>query len=423
MALDLKNAENAGNEELQVSDKEDFSTTIGEEIGRVLHALKQLPLKIEHDLESARIAGKYRAQLFAVIEAHVEEMSKILTDVKAAMHEYKTFGNELFRVLCGKGIESLEDFEEFLVVTERDSELVLDICDMFQTSAGEVRSALGQLQKLRISPQSVPRPRKQQDEEEEKMDTSSQAGNAGLQEYNDRLHDNRSIEGFQDSTNNRCQADRTGARCVQSSRPHLEELERRRPTESGWDSLHLMAMMQANACVNPGVFKGGRSENFNEFIRRFERKYRVVVFNDRTLIDILGDDHLEGRAKSVFHALPKGIIDQGFDRIVGELRRLLASDSTAGRFRALAELRSLRRRSGQSVSEFCVMLEKLGRQANPDCTLRDRSMEYAQILLDNLSDWPEPTQMLGTLHKVDPMEAYETERIGIEYRTVQGNMG
>ncbi|WKX99220.1 hypothetical protein Q1695_014250 [Nippostrongylus brasiliensis] len=45
-----------------------------------------------------------------------------------------------------------------------------------QTSAGEVQSVLGQLQKSRISPQSVLRPRKQQDEEEEKMDTSSRAG-------------------------------------------------------------------------------------------------------------------------------------------------------------------------------------------------------------------------------------------------------
>ncbi|VDL78271.1 unnamed protein product [Nippostrongylus brasiliensis] len=45
-----------------------------------------------------------------------------------------------------------------------------------QTSAGEVRSVLGQLQKSRISPQSLPRPHEQQDEEEEKMDTSSQAG-------------------------------------------------------------------------------------------------------------------------------------------------------------------------------------------------------------------------------------------------------
>ncbi|KAK6010697.1 hypothetical protein OSTOST_24249, partial [Ostertagia ostertagi] len=51
------------------------------------------------------------------------------------------------------------------------------------------------------------------------------------------------------------------------------------------------------------------------------------------------------------------------------------------------------------VADFCITLEKLGRQANPDCTLEDRSLEYAQILLDNLSMWPEHFQLVGALHR------------------------
>ncbi|KAK6059239.1 zinc knuckle [Cooperia oncophora] len=134
----------------------------------------------------------------------------------------------------------------------------------------------------------------------------------------------------------------------------------------------------------------------------------MVIFDDRTLIDILGDDHLEGRAKSIFLSLPSEVKRRGFDEVVEELRRLLASDSTAGRLRALAELRTLRRRPDQSVSDFCVALEKSGRQANPLCTVKDRSMEYAQVLLDNLKDWPEYIHLMSALHKVDPREAYDT---------------
>ncbi|VDL84828.1 unnamed protein product [Nippostrongylus brasiliensis] len=145
---------------------------------------------------------------------------------------------------------------------------------------------------------------------------------------------------------------------------------------------HLMAMLQANACVNPGLFKGSRPKNFGEFIRCFESKYKAIVFDDRTLIGILGDDHPEDRAESVFLAIPQSMKDQGFNVVVAELKRLLANDSTRGRLRAFTELRNLRRREGQSIAEFCVVLEKLGRQANPACTLSDRSMEYAQILLD-----------------------------------------
>uniref|UniRef100_A0A7I4YDV5 CCHC-type domain-containing protein n=1 Tax=Haemonchus contortus TaxID=6289 RepID=A0A7I4YDV5_HAECO len=87
---------------------------------------------------------------------------------------------------------------------------------------------------------------------------------------------------------------------------------------------------------------------------------------------------------------------------------MLTNDSTAGRLRALTELRSLKRRVGQSVADFCGVLEHLGRQANPSCSVKDRSLEYAQILLDNLTDWPEHVQLLSTLHGVDPSEAYDS---------------
>lgn len=91
-----------------------------------------------------------------------------------------------------------------------------------------------------------------------------------------------------------------------------------------------------------------------------------------------------------------------------ELRKLLANDSTSGRLRALAELRNLKRRNNQSVSEFCVVLEKLGHQGNPASSISDRSLEYAQIQLDNLSDWPEHVHLLSALRNVDPRNAYDS---------------
>ncbi|KAK5976421.1 CCHC-type domain-containing protein, partial [Trichostrongylus colubriformis] len=75
--------------------------------------------------------------------------------------------------------------------------------------------------------------------------------------------------------------------------------------------------------------------------------------------------------------------------------------------RALTELKNLKIRPGQEVSEFCVALEKIGEQAKPESSPEDRSMEYAQILLENLSAWPEHFQLVGALHKVEPHEAYE----------------
>ncbi|KAK6012772.1 hypothetical protein OSTOST_22050 [Ostertagia ostertagi] len=159
---------------------------------------------------------------------------------------------------------------------------------------------------------------------------------------------------------------------TESSELHVADIAR---GHTGRETLHFMAWVQANACVGPGVFRGNKSENFDEFIRRFNsRKYGAVGFDDQTLLDIMVDDHLwKGRAKSLlpWH-MPSHV------SCVEELRRVL-TDSTAGRLRALTELRCLKRRIGQSVADFCGVLEDLGRQAYPSCSIKDRSLEYAQI--------------------------------------------
>ncbi|KAK6027468.1 hypothetical protein OSTOST_06499 [Ostertagia ostertagi] len=126
----------------------------------------------------------------------------------------------------------------------------------------------------------------------------------------------------------------TGALCEPRSRQPSARLERP-DTTAGQDALNFMAWVQTNACVGPGVFRGNKSENFDEFIRRFKRKYGVVGFDDQTLLEILIDDHLEGRAKSVVLALPMSVREQGLEVVVEEMRRMLTNDSTAGRLRAL----------------------------------------------------------------------------------------
>ncbi|KAL6734306.1 hypothetical protein Aduo_004862 [Ancylostoma duodenale] len=197
----------------------------------------------------------------------------------------------------------------------------------------------------------------------------------------------------------------TGVRSVQASTPHSEMLDETTPALT--DHSQFLSYLQSMACADPGMHGGLKNENWKEFIRRFKRKYERVIRCYDIMIEILGDDHLRGRAKSIFQALPATIKGLGFDRVATELERLLASDSRASRIRALTELRNLRIRPNQEVSEFCVTLEKLARQANPGCSISERSMECAQILLDNLRSWPEHVQLISALHKVDPTNSYE----------------
>ncbi|KAL6726281.1 hypothetical protein Aduo_008269 [Ancylostoma duodenale] len=84
----------------------------------------------------------------AVIEEQFKTACDLLNELKKNTEGYKQLGKELFRALDLKGIESMDDFNDFLSTTERDAELVTDICDMFDTDVLQIRDVLGEIQLL-----------------------------------------------------------------------------------------------------------------------------------------------------------------------------------------------------------------------------------------------------------------------------------
>nr|CDJ87443.1 unnamed protein product [Haemonchus contortus] len=64
------------------------------------------------------------------------------------MKTYLTFGKELMDSLQKRGIESLEDWHDFLKVVERDGDLLAEICNMLDTDVLQVRDVVGEIQKL-----------------------------------------------------------------------------------------------------------------------------------------------------------------------------------------------------------------------------------------------------------------------------------
>ncbi|VDL80564.1 unnamed protein product [Nippostrongylus brasiliensis] len=143
----------------------------GQEVEKILEIARQLPSKVEAELADARIAGKYRTQLARVINHEVRNISEKLEELKYSLDGHQILSRDLCNILRCRGIETLVELKEFIEVTERDGELVEDICDMFQTNAKQVRSVLGEMKA-----QMNPRPRKPS-EEIEKMDTNTEKGN------------------------------------------------------------------------------------------------------------------------------------------------------------------------------------------------------------------------------------------------------
>ncbi|KAK6016934.1 zinc knuckle [Ostertagia ostertagi] len=267
-----------------------------------------------------------------------EELGRLHRKYRSNPSRAGTLVRCVMGTLAERGIETEEDWKEYVATMERDGEII----------AASIKEYVASLLK---------------NGEENKAPGMS----FGIDpvDYDHARRYNESLQG------NRCP---TGATYVDNwSLPSSVTVAMREDT--GMDvNTHLVNYLRAMTCADP---------------------------------DILADDHLGGRAKNVFMSLPRVIREQGFEAVTSEMAKLLACDSTASRMRALTELRNLRIRPGQDVAEFCVVLEKLGRQANPESSLEDRSMEYAQILLDNLSSWPEHFQLVGALHKVEPRRAYD----------------
>lgn len=189
-----------------------------------------------------------------------------------------------------------------------------------------------------------------------------------------------------------------GVSSVENLKPSVVTSSESTGTDPGRQlNFEMLNCFQALSCIDPRIYKGRPNENFKEFIRRFRRKYQRVILSDQSFVEILADDHLSGRAKSVFLSLPVQVRRRGFEEVVAEM----------GKLPAIVKLRDLKMRPNQDVAEFVVVLEKLGRKANSEGAVEDRSLAFAQILLANLKHWPEHVPRLSALHRLRPENAYD----------------
>ncbi|EYC32617.1 hypothetical protein Y032_0003g1694 [Ancylostoma ceylanicum] len=297
------------------------------------------------------------------------------------------------KALEQRGIESKQEWEEYLSTIERDGELLAEVCSILDTDMLQVVKVVRQVKQ------------KADAHENDRMDDGRVPVNSESMLIRNTQANEQTSESYLQAEAKR---ERIGACYEHGWRQCAATLSAGPKEDAGQQiNLEMLNCLQSLSCMDPGVYKGKPNENFKGFVRRFRRKYQRTVLGDQTLVEILGDDHLGGRAKSVFLSLPADVKNRGFEVVISEMSKLMFEDSVAGRIRAIAELRDMMMRPNQDVADFCVALEKLGRKANPEGSIEDRSLEFAQILLANLKHWPEHVQLLGALHRVTPEKAYE----------------
>ncbi|EYC11418.1 hypothetical protein Y032_0050g1903 [Ancylostoma ceylanicum] len=382
------------------------TSILASSVENVVRSLEEIPVAISKLLDECRTSIRYRVPLETELTSRISSACANLRTLSREQNQSHCCAQEILRTLKCIGIENPEDLRSFLAVTEKDGNLITELCTLLNTDVLQIKSKIEDLQKV-VGPR---------DEDEDMEEPSLLQGRQ---------------QGFKDIESGHDQNNFQIANSMKQYRDHMSGIGPRyeplskqsAPLRTAGQLCHqgmneqFLSFFQSMSCADPGIFKGLENENFHEFIRKFKRKYGRVVQDDATLIEILADDHLKGRAKAMFLSIPQYIKDQGFEAVVAELASLLACDSSAARIKALAALRNLKLRPGQEIADFCVVLENLGRKANPQCSIEERSMEYAQILLENVANWPEYVQLIGALHRIDPRQAYNEIKqlaIGIE---------
>ncbi|KHJ96328.1 zinc knuckle [Oesophagostomum dentatum] len=359
------------------------------ELRGILELVEAIPGELKYKMEDHRVSARYKEKHNEWVSSMLEEMG---VKIKRLMHNSKAIRvlhGSIAKILEERFIETEQEWEQYICTMERDGEVLPQLCNLLNTDMLQIVNVVNNIK------QQPDRSTNENGRDDVVSNQGQLRARIRRADYNEQLLQDEKME-------------RTGISGVRDWKPStvMSSVEPIVDTNQQM-SLVMLNYIQSLSCVDPGVYRGGQNESFRGFIRRFKRKYGRVVTSDRTLMGILGDDHLDGRAKSVFLFLPESVKRMGFENVVEEMGRLLSEDSVAGRMRAIAELRDMRIRPDQDVADFCIALEKLGRRANPEDRIEDRSLEFARILLSNLKHWPEHVQLLSALHKVKPEKTYE----------------
>ncbi|EYC33024.1 hypothetical protein Y032_0002g562 [Ancylostoma ceylanicum] len=89
------------------------------------------------------------------------------------------------------------------------------------------------------------------------------------------------------------------------------------------------------------------------------------------------------------------------------MKARLQIDSNFSRVKAISELRSLKIREGQTVSEFCLVLERIANRAYPDVPTDTVSLQKAEILCRQLAKWERSYCLTEAIETSEHTLAYE----------------
>ncbi|WKY06147.1 hypothetical protein Q1695_006390 [Nippostrongylus brasiliensis] len=213
-----------------------------------------------------------------------------------------------------------------------------------------------------------------------------------------------------------------------SSRWHKSEFEKRKEETSMWNTgtmlqherydandgvpgssyapSHLVEYVKLSALPEISPFYGREKESFKRFVGAFSVKYPPTMWDDKSRIHLF-ESFLRKDALTIFETLPHSVKTGPFDGVVDAMKERLKVDGNGARVKAMTQLATLSMREGQTVAEFCLVLEKLFSRAYPEVNAEVVSLQKAEILFRQLAKWEGSYWIAEAIETSDKAHAYE----------------
>ncbi|VDO24945.1 unnamed protein product [Haemonchus placei] len=120
---------------------------ISKELKRMDFLLKQIPRIVNEKVREHKVSGRYKEKHAEIVR---REVDKICEEVEMLASNCKTttvIKREIFEVLHIRGIETEEDWEQYICTIEKDGEILSTVCEELNTDALQVVKVAKELKK------------------------------------------------------------------------------------------------------------------------------------------------------------------------------------------------------------------------------------------------------------------------------------
>lgn len=194
-----------------------------------------------------------------------------------------------------------------------------------------------------------------------------------------------------------------------SSRNYSIKEEVREGVMEGMNALSQMFNVRTMVDILPPVdpFHGERKDRrtFEEFLNKFENKYRSLPMDGKQRIQMLSE-FLKGSARKDFDSMADELkFGSDYDKVVSTLKDTLGGGSKIELWQANERWRTLRK-NDKSMKDFLRELERLASMIYQGCEKEVKDDQMSMVLLSSLTDWPEHSELIS-IYAAGKGKAYE----------------